>query len=130
MKIENLCCVTGFERKIRLQLLLNFFSYFFKNAFIFSSSFSSWWWMLIFWSFFRAIEAFSFLLVSGFGRKFTLILFYSTEEEEKEGVANPVQCKKYYSMNDSKGIVHIKKCLHENCSMLQSFPGNAEHWFT
>ena len=44
--------------------------------------------------------------------------------------ANPVQCKKYYSMNDSKGIVHIKKCLHENCSMLQSFPGNAEHWFT
>ena len=43
--------------------------------------------MLIFGSFFRAIEAFSFLLVSGFGRKFTLILFYSTEEEEKEGVA-------------------------------------------
>ena len=78
------------------------------------------------------MEAISFLLVSGFGRKFTLTFFDGAlEEEEKEGVANPVQCKKYYLMNDSKGIVHIKKCLHENCSMLlQSFPGNAEHWFT
>ena len=99
MKIENLCCVTGFERKIRLQLLLNFFSYFFKNAFIFSSSFSSWWWMLIFWTFFRAIEAFSFLLVSGFGRKFTLILFYSTEEEEKEGVAQILYRIQYNARN-------------------------------
>ena len=79
------------------------------------------------------MEAISFLLVSGFGRKFTLTFFRRSSGGGGEGggsFANPVQCKKYYSMNDSKGIVHIKKCLHENCSMLQSFPGNAEHWFT
>ena len=82
--------------------------------------------MLIFWSFLRAIEAFSFLLVSGFGRKFTLILFYSTEEEEeKEGVAqilyriHSTMQEILYSMNDSKSIIKctLKKCVYTKTAL-------------